>query len=139
MLKELHLVARTIYTFVSVLALSAVTGLSLGGNLMFGIGVLIFINSFVFQYFVLHWALKNVVTTPRGRNLFLLGWLIAVLVGIVLSSMMIPSITEIVRAVDPDPLLHQAAWWGSSFVAFSAAFVALTCTRRTWTRHGKLG
>jgi hypothetical protein len=137
-LKELHLIARTIYTFVAVLVLSAITGLSITGNLMLSLGTLIFLNSFMFQYFVLHWALKNFVTTQRGRAWFLLAWMMIVAIGIIVTSMMIPTVREIFDSPDPDALMRQAVGWGSLFAALSSALVAATCARRSFTQHGAL-
>lgn len=138
MLKEFHLVARTIYSFIAVLALTGVTGLSFS-MAMLGIGFLIFANSFLFQYYVLHFALKKVVTTPRGRLFFLIGWWVFCIVGIAGSAMMIPPLEDLGLYASAEEYLKKAALWSSVFTAFSAAFVAMTCARRAFTRHGALG
>ncbi|MFA5132237.1 MAG: hypothetical protein WC444_02835 [Candidatus Paceibacterota bacterium] len=138
MIKELHLVARILYSFLATLALSGVTGLALSGALAF-IGVLIFFNSFVFQYFVLHFALKEVAVTKRARLLFLIGWLVICLAGLVGSGLMIPQMKDLELYASVEEFARTSTLWACVFSAFGAALVALTCTRRAWTRHGQLG
>lgn len=130
MLKELDLVARTIYSFLAVIAFTGVTGLSFS-TAMLEIGFLIFANSVLFQYFVL----KKITVTPRGRLFFLIGWLVFCVAGIVGSAMMIPQLDDL----DAKESSIKAVLWGSVFIAFNAAFVAMTCARRAFTRHGALG
>ena len=138
MLKEFHLIARTIHSFFAVLVFTGVTGLSFSVA-MLGIGALIFANSFLFQYFVLHFALKKVTVTPRGRLYFLIGWWIFCVAGILGSTLMIPQLQDLELYASTEEFSRKGALWGSIFIAFSAAFVAMTCARRTFTRHGLLG
>ena len=136
-IRELHLVARTIYTLMSVFALMGVTGLfTWKGALVFG--PFIFISSFVFQYYVLHEALKS-LPTPRGRLWFLIGWLVFVFAGLAFSGMMIPSVNEVTAETDTRAFSFKIAWWSVVFVFFSSLLVATTCARRAFTRYGALG
>jgi hypothetical protein len=137
MIKELHLMARTLYTFVAVWALSGITRLGLGGTAIV-LGVVIFMSSFMFQYYVLHFALKN-ISTRRNRAWFLVGWTVTCLSGVVITTLMMPTIQDFDQYGSVEALAHAMSLWASAYAAFSAAFVALTCTRRAWTRHGGLG
>lgn len=136
MIKELHLMARTLYTFVAVWALSGITRLGLGGTAIV-LGVVIFMSSFMFQYYVLHFALKNIVTT-RNRLWFLVGWALVCFTGVVFTTLMMPTIDDFPKYETAEALARDMSLWGSLYASFSAAFVALTCTRRAWTRHGGL-
>lgn len=138
MIKELHLVARTIYTFVTILFFSGITGLSLYASFL-GIGLTTFSMSFLWQYFVLHFTFKNVVTTPRGRLKFLIGWWVACFAGIAWATTMLPSLDNLPLYDSAEAFAHQLALWGGVLSAFSSAFVAMTCTRRAFTHHGGLG
>lgn len=137
MIKELHLIARAIHTFIAVWALAGITGVGLGDMaLMFG--VIIFTSSFMFQYYVLHFALKN-IATPKNRAWFLVGWLVICLSGVVVTILMMPTIQDFDRYGSVEALARAMALWASIYAGFSAAFVALACTRRAWTRHGGFG
>ncbi len=138
MIKELHLVARAIYTLVAVLCFSTLSGFSFTTSFM-AVGILIFLNSFMFQYFVLHWAMKNVVATVRGRLWFLIGTWIVTLAGLVVTTIMIPSFESIDRYPSAEAFLKACVGWGAVYVIFATLFVALTCTRRAFDRHGGLG
>jgi hypothetical protein len=137
MLKELHLVARTIYTFVAVFAFSGLAGLGFG-DVIWTLGVIIFVSSFFFQYWVLHYALKN-LNTVQKRLWFLIAWITGSLAGIVIITLMMPTFSDLGQYESVEALAHVMALWGSGYAAFSAAIVAATCARRAWTRHGSLG
>jgi hypothetical protein len=134
MLQEFHLVPRTIYSFLMAFALTCAIGLGFS-MAMLGIGILIFAISFLFQYYVLRFALKEVVTTPDGRYIFLLGWWAFCFGGIIGSGMMIPPLEDLGLYAIADEYLKKAVLWGSIFTTFSAAFVAMTCARRTFNVH----
>jgi len=136
MLKELHLIARTIYTFVAVFAFSGLAGLGFG-NVIWSLGVIIFMSSFFFQYWVIHFALKN-LTTPKGRAWFLLAWAVTCFAALVSVTMMMPSFSDLPEYGSVEALAGAMTLWGAVYATFAAALVALTCARRAWTRHGQL-
>jgi hypothetical protein len=138
MLKELHLVSRIFYTFIATLALSSLAGIEINPAGLFMAGALIFLNSFMFEYYVLHFALKNVVKTPRGRIFFLLGWAVACIGGVVLSVIEVPSIKTAITYASVEDFKKSYFFWLGNFMVFSSAFVAFTCARRAFTRHGSL-
>lgn len=135
--RELHLVARTLYTLAAVFAFSGLNGFTFLTGLM-TIGWIIFLSSFMWQYYVLHFALQNISST-RGRLLFLIGWCLVTLAGVVFAAIMTPTLAELNNYESEDAFLKSAAFWGSIFVSFSGAFVAFACVRRAWTRYGQLG
>lgn len=137
LLKELNLFARAFYTVFSVWYFSSISGFSFGATFM-GIGWIIFVVSFVFQYYVLYYALKKVVETQRGRLFLLLGWFAVTVAGIVLATFMTPSLQDIGSYESAEAFLHKVAFWGAVFATFSSMFVAFACTRRAFTRHGTL-
>lgn len=140
-LKEFHLVARTIYSFLAVLAFMGVTGLSFS-MVMLKVGLLVFVNSFLLQYFVLHSALKKITVTPRGRLFFLIGWWVFCVAGIVGSAMMTPQLQDLylnASIEDVEEFSGKAVLWSSVFIVFSAALVAMDCARRAFTRYEALG
>ncbi len=137
MFKELHLTARIICSFLAVMAFTWATGL--GYSMMsVGVGTVIFVNSFVFQYFVLHFALKKIATTPRDRWLFLAWWFFFCMTGLTGAVLMIPQFQNIALYASVEDFARKSSLWGTVFIAFSAAFVALVCTQRTFSRHGLL-
>ncbi|MFZ2187101.1 MAG: hypothetical protein WAV46_00535 [Candidatus Moraniibacteriota bacterium] len=138
MIKELHLVARVIYTVLVTLFFSSISGFSFSASFM-GIGWVIFLMSFMFQYYVLHFVLKRSAKTPRDRLYILIGWFIVSVAGMLITAYMIPSLTELSQYESDNAFLHKVALWGSIFAAFGSAFVAMTCARRAFTRHGGLG
>ncbi len=137
MLKELHLVARTIYSFLATLVFNGVTGLSFLTTGTSLVGITIFANSFMFQYFVLHLVLKK-ITKITDRRSFLIGWLIFCIAGLIGSALMIPHFEDLALYASVEDFSHKGARWGSVFIAFSAALVAMTCTRRAFRRYGAL-
>jgi hypothetical protein len=138
MIKELHLVARVIYTVLITLFFSGISGFGFATSFM-GIGWVVFGMSFVFQYYVLHFMLKQSAATTRGRLYILIGWFVVSVVGMLTAAYMTPSLTELGQYESDSVFLHKVALWGSIFAAFGSAFVAMTCARRAFTRHGGLG
>lgn len=137
MLKEFHLIARAIYTIATTLLFSSMSGLTLMTTFV-SVGAIIFFMSFMWQYYVIHFAMKNVVK-PRNRVLFLIGWWFVTVGSICLSVYMIPTFSDLPRFDSKEDLIRTMTMWGSIFITASSAFVAMTCARRAFTRHGALG
>lgn len=138
MLKELHLVARVIYTAVIVLLFSIRSGFSFTTCFM-GIGWIMFGMSFLFQYYVLHLLLKQSGATPRRRLYILIGWFVMSMAGMSLAGYMTPSLKDWFMFESDKEFVHQVALWGSIYAAFGSNLVAMTCARRAFSRHGGLG
>ncbi len=138
MIKELHLVARVIYTVLITLFFSGVSGMSFWSSLK-GIGWIVLSMSFMFQYYVLHFMLKSGAKTPRGRAYILIGWWVVSMAGMLFTAYMTPSLGELHQYESAEVFLRKVAFWGSLFAASASAFVAMTCARRAFSRHGGLG
>jgi hypothetical protein len=137
MFKELHLLARSIYTFALVLLFMGVTGVdSFLAALI--VGVTIFSFSFFWQYLVLHVLIRE-LPDVIGRWYFLVVWFVFCTAGIVGSAMMIPHMSEALMYNFVEEFAFALSFWGITLSVFGGAFVAMTCARRAFTRHGLLG
>ncbi len=138
MIKELHLVARVIYTAIITLFFSSITGLSFTTSFM-GIGWIVFGMSFLFQHYVIHFTLKQVVTVPRRRLYILIGWFVVSMAGMLVAGYMTPSLKEWFMYESDKEFLRTMALWGSIYATFGSNLVAVSCARRAFSQHGSLG
>lgn len=137
MIKEFHLVARVLYTFAVTIFFSFVSGLSFLSSLR-AVGWVVFVMSFVFQYWVFQPLMKD-LKGPRPRRFFLIGaWTVSV-GGMLFGALMMPTVADYPKYESVEALALMIALWGAGFGGFAAIFVAMTCTRRAWTRYGGLG
>ena len=138
MIKELHLVARVGYSVLLSLIFSQISEFSISSTLL-GCGLVMFITSFIFQYYVLYFALKKIVDTPRGRTIFLIIWGVVSIAGMIVATFMLPTLSELSRYESASAFMHELAKWGAVFDSFGGAFIASACTRRAFTEHESLG
>ena len=137
MLKELNLLPRTIYMVALTTLFNLLTGFS-STSLLVGVGALIFFNSFLIEYYVLHFALKNVADTKVGRNKILFIWAIICLVIVVFAGNMMPNLKQLSAYENTQTFLIEISIWSTLFLAFGTALVAIACTRRSFERYGGL-
>ena len=133
-MKELFLPVRSIYTVLFALLAAGATGFT-SPTFVICVAILIFGNSFVFQYFVLHWALKK-MTEHRARLKFLLMWMIAMTIAIASSILFLVGIdwTAEIEQI-------KANFFDGTviYTVAAAAYVGGSMTRRAFTKHGGLG
>lgn len=134
--KELFLVRRVILSALCVIAARSMMGFgSLSSmTVLFG---LIFGFSFLFQYFVLHFALKQVTPTPMGRLVFLICWAVLSL-GVASWAMYEMATFDWLQQVDTETIVRQYIWRITVFQTAAASFVGGSCARVAFDRHGQL-
>ena len=133
MLKELNLIARVVGTALIILIIY----ISLGFGsiyLLLGIALLVFIQSFMFQYVVFHPTLKQ-ISSKRVRAGILLAILIVSALLFVYSRNQIPDINTLKK---DDDYFKSASMWAGISLAFGAVLVAIICTRIAFKRHNAL-
>jgi hypothetical protein len=135
-MKDLFLVPRLLYSIIFVgLAMSA-TGLTdlVPGVLFF---TLVFVLSFMWQYFVLHFVLKR-IATPQRRIVILLVWMIAaILVGG--WSLIELATFDYVQSDDADVVLRSFVQQLTIYRVACEMFIAGACARRAFQKYGALG
>ncbi len=132
-MKELLLPARTFNSLLLAILVAGVTGFT---NLIFviSVAVLIFGNSFLFQYFVLHWALKQ---DPGNvsRSKFLFYWTLTAIIAILSSILLLSSINWNGSLEQIKTMFYIGS---AAYIATSAAFVGGLATYLAFKRHGSL-
>ena len=131
--KELFLATRTLYTVGLAMMVSQASGFGLSFALT--VGLLIFVNSFVFQYFVLHWALKQEARKKVKLQVMFI-WLMVTLVVTIATVFFIASIDWAGEAEQVKLMFYSGVL---TYVTAAAAFVGGAMTRRSFEKHGTLG
>lgn len=133
-MKELFLPSRAVYALICALLVAGVTEFT---TPIFVIGavVLIFGNSFIFQYYVIHWAM-NQMSVHKVRVKFLLMWLVATLIASVTAALFLLNIDWTAEMEQ-----IKTSFYGGMimYIAAAAAFVGGSMARRAFTKHGGLG
>lgn len=133
-MNELFLPTRAVYAFICALLLAGVTGLT-ATVFLIGATALVFANSFVFQYVVVHWTMKQ-ISAHKVRAKFLLLWLVATSVAAVSAALFLLGIDW---GEDLEKIKMSFYSGTILFVAAAAAFVGGSMARRAFTKHGGLG
>ena len=135
MIKELALVTRILYTIVFVLIgeliVFGVNHLDLGA---FGISFLLVVGfSFLWQYYVLHFALRTM--TKKQRTVMLIVWLIG---SAAIMTWGIDMLASLDWSLDEQTLLRDFALKTSLYLLGAGMYIGGACTRRAYARHDAL-
>lgn len=133
-MKELFLPVRTAYALICALLVAGVTGFTTP-IFVINAAVLIFANSFVFQYFVLHWAMKQ-MEEHKKRLKFLLMWTVATSIASVSAALFLLNIDW---TAELEQVRTSFVGGAIAYTAAAAAFVGGSMARRAFTKHGGLG
>ena len=133
MIKELFLIPRLLYTVLFIGFAISATGITSPMPWMVKFAM-VFILSFVFQYFVLHYVLKRLGTSQSRIIMFVVWMVLATLVGAwglgELASF------DYLQSNDTKIVARNFAW---KLVIYSTAcemFIAGACARRAFQKHG---
>ena len=136
MIREFNLVTRIAYTSVVAGAILASVGIY-SPKSIFGIGLLVFIQSFIFQYVAFHPTLKE-LDNKKGRVLLLLVFLVISVVGFFYTCWQIPNIQDFKKFRDFSAYLSEVAFWSALASVCAGMFVAVACMRRAFERYKAL-